>query len=72
MKRGGRGKQMRGRMLRRIRWWRIALAAVVVEAVLPAIAVLLNLSATGRAALLVGAIPLCVVGTFFGGWWVAR
>jgi hypothetical protein len=59
-------------MLRRIRWWRIVLAAVVVEVVLLAIAILLNLSATGRAALLALVIPLCVVGTFIGGWWVAR
>lgn len=59
-------------MLRRIRWSRILLAAVVVELVLLAIAIPLNLSANGRAVLLATVIPLCVVGAFIGGWWAAR
>jgi putative membrane protein (TIGR04086 family) len=59
-------------MLSRIRWVRIIVAAVLVELVLLAIAVPLNMSANGRAILLAGVIPLCVVGTFIGGWWTAR
>jgi TRAP-type C4-dicarboxylate transport system permease large subunit len=43
-----------------------------VEVVLLSIAIPLNLSATGRAALLALVIPLCVIGSFIGGWWVAR
>lgn len=59
-------------MLSRVHWWRILLAAVVVEVVLLAIAIALNFSASGRAALLALVIPLCLAGTFIGGWWVAR
>jgi hypothetical protein len=59
-------------MLRQLRWWRIVVGAVVVEVVLLGIAIPLNLSANGRAALLVLVIPLCVAATFAGGWWGAR
>ena len=54
-------------MLSRVRWLRIIGAAVLVEVVLLAIAILLNRSANGRAVLLDIVIPLCVVGTFIGG-----
>ncbi len=59
-------------MVKQIRWVRIIVAAVLVEVVLLAIAIPLNMSANGRALLLVLVIPLCVVGTFIGGWWTAR
>jgi len=59
-------------MLRRIRWIRIILIAVLVELVLLGIAIPLNGSASGRAILLQAVIPLCVVGTFIGGWWAAQ
>jgi hypothetical protein len=59
-------------MLSGIRWWRIIVGAVVVEVVLLAIAIPLNMSANGRAILLALVIPLCVIGTFLGGWWVAQ
>ena len=59
-------------MLRRIRWLRIVGAAILVEVVLLAIAIPLNKSADGRAVLLAIVIPLCVAGTFIGGWWAAR
>lgn len=59
-------------MLSRVRWLRIIGAAVLVEVVLLAIAVPLNISANGRAVLLAIVIPLCVAGTFVGGWWAAR
>ena len=59
-------------MISRIRWVRIIVAAIVVEVVLLAIAIPLNMSANGRALLLVLVIPLCVVGTFMGGWWTAQ
>jgi hypothetical protein len=59
-------------MLERIRWVRIIVAAVLIEVVLLAIAVPLNLSANGRAILLALVIPLCVLGSFIGGWWTAR
>jgi putative membrane protein (TIGR04086 family) len=55
-----------------IHWLRVFLAAFVVEVVLLAIAIPLNMSANGRAALLALVIPLCVVGAFLGGWWAAR
>jgi hypothetical protein len=51
---------------------RIVLGAVLVEVVLLAVAIPLNMSANGRAVLLTVVVPLCVVGTFIGGWWVAR
>ncbi len=35
-------------------------------------AIPLNLSANGRAILLALVVPLCVIATFLGGWWVAR
>ena len=59
-------------MLGQIRWVRIIVAAVLVELVLFAVAVPLNMSANGRAMLLVLVIPLCVLGTFIGGWWTAQ
>src|ERR1700722_1153586 len=59
-------------MLSRIRWWRIVGAAILVEGVLLAIAIPLNKSANGRAILLAIVIPLCVAGTFIGGWWASR
>jgi putative membrane protein (TIGR04086 family) len=59
-------------MLSRIRWLRIVGAAVLVEAVLIAVAIPLNKSAQGRAVLMAIVIPLCIVGTFIGGWWAAR
>jgi putative membrane protein (TIGR04086 family) len=59
-------------MMRRIRWLRVVLGAVLVEVALLAIAIPLNLSASGRAVLLALVVPLCFVGTFIGGWWVAR
>lgn len=37
-----------------------------------AIAIPLNMSEHGRAILLALVIPLCVIGAFLGGWWVAR
>lgn len=58
-------------VLLRIHWLRVVVAAVVVEVVLLAIAIPLNMSANGRAALLALVIPLCVVGAFLGGWWAA-
>jgi hypothetical protein len=60
------------KMLSAMRWWRIIIGAVVVEVVLLAIAIPLNMSDNGRAVLLTIVIPLCVSGTFLGGWWVAR
>lgn len=59
-------------MLSRIRWLRIAVGAIAVEGVLLGIAIPLNMSDNGRAILLVLIVPLCVIGTFLGGWWVAR
>ena len=59
-------------MLSRVRWLRIIEAAVLVEVVLLAIAIPLNKTANGRAVLLAIVIPMCVVGTFIGGWWAAR
>lgn len=59
-------------MLARIHWFQIVLAAVLVEVVLLGIAIPLNMSANGRAALLVLVVPLCTVATFIGGWWAAR
>lgn len=59
-------------MLNRIRWVRIIVAAVLVELALLAIAIPLNTSANGRAVLLALVIPLCVVGSFIGGWWTAQ
>ena len=56
----------------RIHWLRVTLAALAVEVVLLAIAVPLNLSADGQKALLYLVIPMCVLGVFLGGWWVAR
>jgi putative membrane protein (TIGR04086 family) len=56
----------------RIRWLRIVLGAVLVEVALLAVAIPLNLSASGRAVLLALVVPLCFAGTFIGGWWVAR
>ena len=59
-------------MLRRIRWLRIVAAAILVEVALIAVAMPLNRSEHGRAILLAIVIPMCVVGTFIGGWWAAR
>jgi putative membrane protein (TIGR04086 family) len=59
-------------MLSRIRWLRIVVGAIAVEVVLLGIAIPLNMSDNGRAILLVLVVPLCVIGTFLGGWWVAR
>jgi len=63
--------QERGKLVR-IRWLRIIVGAAGVEAVLLAIAIPLNLSENGRAMLLARVIPLCVMATSLGGWWVAR
>jgi hypothetical protein len=51
---------------------RIVVVAVLVELVLLAIAIPLNMSANGRAILLATVIPLCAIGTLIGGWWTAR
>jgi putative membrane protein (TIGR04086 family) len=59
-------------VLLQIHWWRIVLAAVVLEAVLLVIAIPLNMSANGQAILLALVVPLCFVATFLGSWWVAR
>lgn len=59
-------------MIKRIRWVRIIVAAVLVEVVLLAIAIPLNMSASGRALLVVLVIPLCVLGCFIAGWWTAQ
>jgi len=59
-------------MSKRIRWIRIIVGALAVEIALLAVAVPLNQSASGRALLLAIVVPLCVIGTFLGGWWVAR
>jgi hypothetical protein len=59
-------------MLSGIRWWRVLIGALGVEVVLLAIAIPLNMSEHGRAILLATVIPLCVIGAFLGGWWVAR
>jgi putative membrane protein (TIGR04086 family) len=59
-------------MLRRIHWLTVLAAAILVEFVLLAVAIPLNMSASGRALLLAIVIPLCVLGTFGGGWWAAR
>jgi len=59
-------------MLSGIRWLRILIGAIGVEVVLLAIAIPLNMSEHGRAILLALVIPLCVIGAFVGGWWVAR
>jgi hypothetical protein len=58
--------------MRRIRWVTTILIAVAVELVLLGIAIPLNMSANGRAILLGIVIPLCVLGTFAGGWWAAQ
>jgi hypothetical protein len=55
-----------------MRWLRIVLGAILIEVALFAVAVPLNMSATGRTALLALVIPLCVVAALLGGWWVAR
>jgi putative membrane protein (TIGR04086 family) len=60
------------RVLLRIHWLRVLLGAVVVEAVLLGAAIPLDASESGRAILLALVIPLCVIGAFLGGWWVAR
>ncbi len=54
-----------------IRWWRILIGAVVVEILLLAIAAPLASTDKGRAILLAMVVPLCLVGAFLGGWWVA-
>ncbi len=59
-------------MLLQIRWLRILLAAIVIEVVLLGAAIPLNMSENGRAVLLALVVPLCVIATFLGGWWVAR
>jgi putative membrane protein (TIGR04086 family) len=59
-------------MLSRIRWLRIVVGAVAVEVVLLGIAIPLNMSDNRRAILLVLVVPLCVIGSFVGAWWVAR
>lgn len=59
-------------MFLRVHWLRVALAAILVEVVLLGIAIPLNMSASGRAVLLALVVPLCVLATFLGGWWVAR
>jgi len=59
-------------MLRQLRWLRIVGAAVLVEVALIAIAIPLNRSSHGRAILMTIVIPMCMVGTFIGGWWAAR
>lgn len=59
-------------MLNRVRWIRILIAGAVLEVLLLAIAIPLNMSANGRAILLALVIPLCVVGAFVAGWWAAR
>lgn len=59
-------------MIKRIRWVRIVVAAVLVEVVLLAMAIPLNMSATGRALLVALVIPLCFVGCFIAGWWAAQ
>jgi putative membrane protein (TIGR04086 family) len=56
----------------RIHWLRVVLTAVVVEVVLLAIAIPLNMSATGQKTLLALVIPMCVVGAFLGAWWAAN
>lgn len=48
------------------------MTALLVEVVLLAVAIPLNLSAGGRAILLAAVIPLCVLGAFVGGWWTAQ
>ena len=55
-----------------IRWWRVLIGALGIEVVLLAIAIPLNMSEHGREVLLAAVIPLCVIGAFLGGWWVAR
>jgi putative membrane protein (TIGR04086 family) len=59
-------------VLRRILWLRVILTAILVEVVLLGIAIPLNMSANGQAVLLILVIPLCIIGTFLGGWWVGR
>jgi len=59
-------------MLGRIRWLRVVVAAVLVELVLLVVAMPLNMSADGRAVLAAIVVPLCIAGTFSGGWWAAR
>lgn len=59
-------------MLRRIRWVRVVLTALLLEVFLLAIAIPLNLSANGRAILLEIVIPMCVVGAYAAGWWAAQ
>jgi len=59
-------------MLGRIRWLRVAVAAVLVELVLLVVALPLNMSADGRAVLAAIVVPLCIAGTFSGGWWAVR
>jgi putative membrane protein (TIGR04086 family) len=56
----------------RVHWVRVVLTAAAVEVVLLGIAIPLNMSATGRRALLALVIPMCVVGAFLGAWWAAR
>lgn len=56
----------------RVRWLRIIAGAVAVEAALLAVAIPLNMSEHGRAILLPLVIPLCVIATFLGSWWVTR
>ncbi|HUK01980.1 MAG TPA: hypothetical protein VLW26_06860 [Steroidobacteraceae bacterium] len=55
----------------RNRWLRILVGAVIAEVVLIPAAILLNMTAGGREALLYLVIPLCLAATFFAGWWVA-
>ena len=56
----------------KIRWLRVAVAGVLVEVALLAIAIPLNMTPPGRAVLLYSVIPLCIAGTLMGGWWAAR
>jgi hypothetical protein len=59
-------------VFKRIHWVRVVLTATLVEMVLLAIAIPLNMSAAGQRTLLVVVIPMCVVGASLGAWWAAR
>lgn len=56
----------------RLRWWRIAIAAILAEVALIIVAIPLNLSPGGRTVLLYIVLPVCLIATYLGGWWAAR
>ena len=58
--------------LTRIRWPWVLLGAVLVEVALLIVAIPMYLLPNGAIIVLYAVLPLCLIGGFFGGLWVAR